>query len=331
MNNFLKIFFTTLFIIHCSSDASSENILTYNLESDINEESNGSSNETTSDEVSNETTSGLSLELMFSYDNQTSSYSTLFENYSRSLIIHTPPNFDYLSESLPLLFVLHGYTSRASYIRQYSGFDQIADEERFIVVYVQGITDFYGNTGWNVDLIPSFSEVNDVSFFKALIEYFSSIYNIDRNKIYSSGMSLGGFMSYRLACELDEINSIGSVTGSMSGYYQCNPPKKTSVIQFHGINDATVPYDGNAWTNGVIEVHNFWKNHNQCQSQTENTLPDFNGDNEFTTHLISNNCDENKNVELYSLEGEGHTWWKKSWGHDINTSELIWQFFQDQQ
>ena len=40
---------------------------------------------------------------------------------------------------------------------------------------------------------------------------------------------------------------------------------------------------------------------------------------------------ENKNVELYSLEGEGHTWWKKSWGHDINTSELIWQFFQSQQ
>ena len=101
MNNFLKIFFTTLFIIHCSSDASSENILTYNLESDINEESN---------EGDNETTSGLSLQLMFSYDSQTSSYSTLFENYSRSLIIHTPPNFDYLSESLPLLFVLHGYT-----------------------------------------------------------------------------------------------------------------------------------------------------------------------------------------------------------------------------
>ena len=33
-------------------------------------------------------------------------------------------------------------------------------------------------------------------------------------------------MSYRLACELNEINSVGSVTGSMSGYYQCNPPKK---------------------------------------------------------------------------------------------------------
>ena len=42
-------------------------------------------------------------------------------------------------------------------------------------------------------------------------------------------------------------------------------------------------------------------------------------------------AEENKSVELYSLEGEGHTWWKKSWGHDINTSELIWQFFKSQQ
>ena len=45
-------------------------------------------------------------------------------------------------------------------------------------------------------------------------------------------MSLGGFMSYRLACELEEINSIGSVTGSMAGYYQCNPPKNQALSIF---------------------------------------------------------------------------------------------------
>ena len=40
---------------------------------------------------------------------------------------------------------------------------------------------------------------------------------------------------------------------------------------------------------------------------------------------------QDKAVELYSLEGEGHTWWNRNWGHDINTSELIWQFFKSQQ
>ena len=78
-------------------------------------------------------------------------------------------------------------------------------------------------------------------------------------------------------------------------------------------------------------AHDFWKNHNQCNSQNEINIPDFNGDGEYTTRLISYDCEDNKSVELYSLEGEGHTWWKKSWGHDIDTSELIWQFFQSQQ
>ena len=69
-------------------------------------------------------------------------------------------------------------------------------------------------------------------------------------------------------------------------------------------------------------AHDFWKNHNQCNSQNEINIPDFNGDGEYTTRLISYDCEDNKSVELYSLEGEGHTWWKKSWGHDINASEL---------
>ena len=181
-----------------------------------------------------------------------------------------------------------------------------------------------------MDVVASFLGVDDVGFFKALIKYFKASYSIDSNKIFSSGMSLGGFMSYRLACELDEINSIGSVTGSMAGYYQCNPPKKSGIIHFHGMNDSVVPYNGVEWSYSARAAHDFWKNHNQCNSQNEITIPDFNGDGEYTTRLISYDCEENKSVELYSLEGEGHTWWGKSWGHDINTSELIWQFFQNQ-
>lgn len=322
MSKFLKIFFTTLFIIHCSSDVGSEDILSDNNGNDGGGGFSGGGNQTTSE---------LTVELISTYNDQTASFATPFGSFTRSFIVHTPPNFDYQTESLPLLFVLHGYTGRAPSIRQYSGFDQIADQERFIVVYVQGTTDQFGNTGWNVDVVPSFLSVNDVGFFKALIKYFKASYNIDNNNIFSSGMSLGGFMSYRLACELDEINSIGSVTGSMAGYYQCDPPKKTGIIHFHGMNDSVVPYNGVEWSYSANAAHDFWKNHNQCNSQNEITIPDFNGDGEHTTRLISYDCEENKSVELYSLEGEGHTWWKKSWGHDINTSELIWQFFQSQE
>jgi len=322
MNKFLKIFFLTLFIIHCSSDASSENILSDNNENEGGGGFTGGGNQTIPE---------LDVELITTYDDQTASFATTFDNYQRSFIVHVPPNFDYETQSLPLVFVLHGYTSQAPIIRQYSGFDQIADLESFLVVYVQGITDTFGNTGWNVNVVASFLGVDDVGFFKALIKYFKASYNIDSNNIFSSGMSLGGFMSYRLACELDEINSIGSVTGSMAGYYQCNPPKKSSIIHFHGTADRTVPYDGVEWSLSARDAHSFWKAHNTCNSQVEINLPDFNGDGRITKRLISYDCDEDKAVELYSLEGEGHLWWSRNWGHDINTSELIWQFFKSQQ
>ena len=321
MNKFLKIFFLTLFIIHCSSDASSEDILSDNNENQGGGGFTGGGNQTIPE---------LDVELITTYDDQTASFSTTFDNYQRSFIVHVPPNFDYETQSLPLVFVLHGYTSQAPIIRQYSGFDQIADQENFIVVYVQGITDSFGNTGWNVNVVASFLGVDDVGFFKALIKYFKASYNIDSNNIFASGMSLGGFMSYRLACELDEINSIGSVTGSMAGYYQCNPPKKTSTIHFHGTSDRTVPYDGVEWSLSARDAHNFWKTHNKCNSQVEINLPDFNGDGKITKRLISYDCDEDKAVELYSLEDEGHLWWNRNWGDDINTSELIWQFFKSQ-
>ena len=323
MSNLFKILFFYLLIIGCASDVNSEDILTGD------DSGNGNGGGFTGG--GNETIPELNVELITTYNEQTASFSTSFGNYQRSFIVHVPPNFDFETQSLPLVFVLHGYTGQAPIIRQYSGFDQISDQESFIVVYVQGTTDAFGNTGWNVNVVPTFNLVDDVGLFKALIKYFKANYNIDSSKIFSTGMSLGGFMSYRLACELNEINSIGSVTGSMAGYYDCNPPKKTGTIHFHGTSDGTVPYDGVEWSLSARDAHDFWKVHNSCNSQTEINLPDFNGDGRITKRLISYNCDENKAVELYSLEGEGHIWWNRAWGHDINTSELIWQFFKNQQ
>ncbi len=271
----------------------------------------------------------LNVELISYYNDDTASFSTVFGNYNRTFIVHTPPGYSANSDPLPLLFVLHGYTGLSSSIRSYSQFDSIADEENFIVVYVQGTTDSVGNTGWNVDVVSTFAQVDDVGFFAALIKYFKANYSINNDKIFSSGMSLGGFMSYRLACELEEINGIGSVTGSMAVYYNCVPPNKKNIIHFHGTSDTVVPYNGNSWTTNVENAQAFWDDYNNCQSQSEVTMPDFNGDGVYSAQLISYNCDGNREVILYAMEGEGHTWFRKSWGHDLNSSELIWEFFKD--
>ena len=318
--NKLLTLFIFLFFISCESDIGSETI-----SNNDSEQSGG-----TFVGGGNSTPSELSVELITKINNQTASFSSPFGGYNRSFIVHVPPNFDPNISSLPLVFILHGYTSTAPIIRNYSNFDSIADQENFIVVYVQGTTDNFSNTGWNVDLLPSFSTVDDVAFFRALISYFKSNYNIADDKIFSAGMSLGGFMSYRLACEVEEINSIGSVTGSMSGYYSCSPPNKKSIIHFHGTGDTVVPYNGSDWTRSAISAHNFWSDFSNCENFTEIILPDLNSDGTSSSVKISSDCDDNVIVRLYTLPDEGHTWFKREWGHDLSSSIAIWNFFKSQ-
>jgi polyhydroxybutyrate depolymerase len=325
MKNIAKILFLLL-IVGCGSDAgskiiSSSGVIDPNTGTGGTGGNNGGNN--------GGSTTDLNVELISIYNDDTASFSTVFGNYTRSFIVHTPPNYDPTNDPIPLLFVLHGYTGQAPSIRNYSGFDSIADEENFIVVYVQGVTDITNNTGWNVNVVSTFNEVDDVGLFSALIKYFKGNYNIADDKIFSTGMSLGGFMSYRLACELDEINSIGSVTGSMSAYYNCVPPNQKSIIHFHGTSDTVVPYNGNSWSYNVENAHSFWANYNNCQNQSEVTVPDFNGDGIYSTQLISYGCDGSREVVLYTMQDEGHTWFKKDWGHDLDTSRLIWEFFKD--
>ena len=313
-----------LLIIGCGADSGSK-IITSSGEINPNTGNTGNNGGGGGDD----SIPDLTVELISYYNDDTASFSTVFGSYTRSFIVHTPPNYDPNNGPLPLLFVLHGYTGEAPVIRNYSGFDSIADEENFIVVYVQGVTDVTNTTGWNVDVVSTFNDVDDVGLFAALIKHFKGNYNIANDKIFSTGMSLGGFMSYRLACELEEINSIGSVTGSMAVYYNCVPPNQKSIIHFHGTSDTVVPYNGNAWSYNVENAHSFWVNYNNCENQSEVTVPDFNGDGVYSTQLISYDCDGSREVILYTMQNEGHTWFKKEWGHDIDTSRLIWEFFKD--
>jgi polyhydroxybutyrate depolymerase len=324
MQRLAKILFLLL-IIGCGSNAGSK-VISSSGSVDPN---SGNGNGNNGGNGGDNTIPDLTVELISNYDDDTASFWTIFGNYNRQFIVHTPPNYDSNNGPLPLVFVLHGYTSQAPIIRNYSGFDNIADEENFIVVYVQGVTDIAGTTGWNVDVVSTFDEVDDVGLFAALIKYFKANYNIANDKIFSTGMSLGGFMSYRLACELDEINSIGSVTGSMAGYYNCVPPNQKSIIHLHGTSDIVVPYNGNFWSMNVRNAHSFWANYNNCQNQSEVTVPDFNGDGVYSTQLTSYNCDGSREVILYSIENAGHTWFTKAGGYDVDASELIWEFFKD--
>ena len=129
--------------------------------------------------------------------------SIIHDGLERKYIVHIPDNF---KEDSPLVFVMHGYMGTANGIMEYSGMNNIADRENFIVVYPQGTIDINGNTFFNVGYeFDQYSKVDDVSFIRHLVLSLTKELNLDRTKAFATGMSNGGEMSYRLACTSSDL------------------------------------------------------------------------------------------------------------------------------
>src|SRR4030095_1043345 len=119
----------------------------------------------------------------------------------REYILYVPSSYE-PGTPAPLVLNFHGYTSNALEQMFYGDFRPIADTAGFLVVHPQGTKDMLGNNHWNVGW--GTSTVDDLGFTSALIDSLSAQFDIDPNRIYSTGMSNGGFMSYKLACELSD-------------------------------------------------------------------------------------------------------------------------------
>jgi polyhydroxybutyrate depolymerase len=251
------------------------------------------------------------------------------DGQERAYIMYVPASYNPGTAS-PLLLCFHGYTSSANTIMNYSGFNNIADTANFIVVYPQG-TLLNGTTHWNVGGWTTSSTMDDLGFTNALLDSISVEYTIDSSKVYSTGMSNGGFMSFLLACQLsDRIAAIASVTGSMTPetYNSCDPQHPTPVLQIHGTADGTVPYTGASWTKSIDQVLEYWVGFNNTNASSTTTDIENTSTNDGSTaeKIIYSEGDSCSVVTHYKITGGDHTW-PGVWGNmDINASVLVWNF-----
>ena len=236
----------------------------------------------------------------------------------------------------PLILNLHGYTSNALQQQQYSNFMPIADTANFLMVYPQGTKDGSNQPFWNAGI--STSLVNDIAFLNALIDSLDLTYNINLNRVYSTGMSNGGYMSYTLACELsNRITAIASVTGSIfTTQYgsNCHPMRPVPAMQIHGTNDPTVPYTGSSSSMPIDSVVKYWVTKNNCNpTATFSNVPNTSTTDGCTAqHYKYSGGTGGSSVELYKIIGGLHTWPGFPFGGsgtnmDINASKEIWRFF----
>lgn len=254
----------------------------------------------------------------------------MHDGQERDYRLRIPPGAE--AEARPLVFNLHGFGSNAFQQEAYSQMNPVADTAGFYVCYPNGINDAW-NVGWAFG-----STADDVGFISALIDSLSAIYNIDPSRVYSCGMSNGGFMSYRLACELNgRIAAVASVTGSMvPGYIGgCNPGRAVPVLEIHGTEDPTVPYEGQPLLAVSIEdLLAFWVDNNGCnEPPVIEELPDTDmTDGSTVTEIRYADCPNGMEVLHYRINGGAHTWPSALielgvTNQDLHGSEAIWHFF----
>ncbi len=261
---------------------------------------------------------------------QQTTHSFTWDGLTREYIKYVPSSYDG-STAVPVVFCLHGLGDNMNNFAGI-GMNFVADTANFIVITPQAIVDqLVGATAWNSGAsylgYTLNGSVDDIGFFGAILDTLIDDYNIDETKVFSCGFSMGGFMTNRLGCEMnDRIAAIASVAGTIGGALNCTPGRAVPACHFHGTADSTVYYEGNIYGNDAEDLAAFWASNNNCGgTPTVAALPDLMADGLTITHSLYSACDDGAEVELFRVDSAGHDWLTPA--NDIFYTNEIWKFF----
>jgi polyhydroxybutyrate depolymerase len=220
---------------------------------------------------------------------------------------------------MPLVVLLHGYGANAVLQNGYFKLSTAAEAKGFLYAYPDGTVDNAGRRFWNAtDACCNFfgSTVDDVGYLAAVIADMKSKYTVDAGRVFVVGHSNGGFMAYRLACELSsEVTGIMALAGATwNDPADCQPSLPVTVLHIHGDEDDTILYGGgsaggNPYPSAAVSAST-WASYNGC-SPTTNSLPPIDIDSfltgaETTRISYDDGCTAGSAVQLWTIEGEGH-------------------------
>ncbi|QQR88303.1 MAG: T9SS type A sorting domain-containing protein [Flavobacteriales bacterium] len=265
--------------------------------------------------------------------------SILVGGLQRTYTVRLPSVYDG-SAQLPLVIAMHGGFGSGPQLETQSLLSDKAEQEGFIVVYPDGVASPLNIRTWNAGGCCGYAmnnNVDDVGFIDALLDTLITELAIDTLRIYATGMSNGGFMSYRLACELSErLAAIAPVSASMT-IDACQPARSVPVIGIHSYLDESVPYLGGIG-NGVSNHYNSPQDsvqtafalHANCAVLNDTVL-----DNTDLTVVRWHQCDCQQEVLLYMTHDGGHSWPGGAQtgigdppSQVANANDLMWDFFQ---
>jgi polyhydroxybutyrate depolymerase len=274
--------------------------------------------------------------------------------YVRTLTVFIPDRLAEVRRPLPAVFVLHGGLGSGANVRRQMRMDAVAEREGFIVVYPDGL-----ERGWNDGRNDRARQrgragaADDVAFLTLAAQRLIRQGLADPARIYLTGVSNGGMMSLRMACDAPPLFAgiapiIASLPADIAG--RCRPRRATPLLIINGTADPLVPYNGGEvgfrGERGAVlpteETIAFWRRVNGCSSRAMRSQSPGRSAGSRTRAEVSlyRECSSGAPVALVRIEGGGHRipgreerpqpWADRLLGPqntDFETAEVVWQFF----
>lgn len=226
---------------------------------------------------------------------------------NREIYVHAPSG---LTDNRPLLISCHGMDQNINYQRGMAQWEQVADTANFLVVYPGGGT---GYSTWDI------SGDKDANFISAIIDEMAKKYNIDKSRVYMSGFSMGGMLTYHLMNKLpNKIAAFAPVSGHLMGTPSYTANRPLPLIHVHGTSDSVVNYDqSESYVKKCAE-------HNKCKNTPVKT--EYRNGNPSCTKEVWTDGECETEVVRISFNGRDH---EHNNSGALHTSREIWNFVKN--
>lgn len=270
----------------------------------------------------------------------------------RSFLVHVPASYAE-TEKLPVVLMLHGAGATALWTVQETGWIATADRVGFLAVFPEGVpvhpheppsfrrNPQLWNDGSGRGAIGRMN-VDDVGFFRSLLDFLEAKFAVDPQRIYAAGFSNGGGLTYRLGVELaDRLAAIAPVAAHC-WVETPRPRRPVPTFALVGVNDPLAPlaggevqspFGGRTWMPPLADTWNKWASALGCPPEAE-LLHEHDG----VRTVRHGPCDRGAELRICTVAGLGHHWpggkgllnprlagppSDKVWAND-----LLWEFFR---
>ncbi len=238
-------------------------------------------------------------------------------DFQRRVLIDRPQG----EQPRPLVIVLHGNAQRPEDVRGRMTWQDLVAKGEIVAAFPEGI-----NLAWMDGRAPEaflgrrpVAGVDDVAFLVSLVDHLAGEGIVDRKRVFVTGLSNGGLMTYRLLCERADVFAGGAAIAASlwPGLAQtCQPQQPRPILVMNGTNDGVIPYDatdpasitrGKVYTVGTQETVVHWRRANGClDDMAARAMADTDPSDQSTVTHIVWKCPPGKAVELYRINGGGH-------------------------